>query len=208
MAKPKRTEAQRQDDLRELAKMYLAGVPQSEMAARFKVSQPQVSYDLASIRRAWVKEAAIDFGERQSLELARVDRNERELLAAWERSKEAAAAARKAGKAGNGKAGKAADLDPGQDGDPRYMALILKCTDQRVQMLRLDAQITRVDEQETQDEYDLSGLTDDEIKTFHSLLRKIKRSPGINSPNGEGTAGPIPGSTRLIREVKDAKDTP
>ena len=49
----KRTKAQREDDLLRIAEMHAQVMSQSEIAAVFGVTQPQICHDLKEIHRRW-----------------------------------------------------------------------------------------------------------------------------------------------------------
>jgi predicted transcriptional regulator len=85
------TDAARVEERRvKVADLYVRGFPQGRIAEMVGVSQTQISFDLAAVKERWVAEQLVDFGERVSRELDKIDRVEEEAWAAWERSKKAA----------------------------------------------------------------------------------------------------------------------
>lgn len=80
---PKRTPFQREKDLVEIARCYLHGMSQMEIAAELDVSQSQISRDLKVLHERWVKSALVDLNEAKARELARIDQLEREYWDAW-----------------------------------------------------------------------------------------------------------------------------
>ncbi len=87
MARPKRLPIQRERDLRTIARMYLRGYHQDEIAKRIEVSGNQISYDIKDIKRRWLKSTLIDFNERMGAELEKIDQIEREYIEGYKRSK-------------------------------------------------------------------------------------------------------------------------
>lgn len=51
MAAHKRTKGQRDRELVKMAKMWVPGIPQSEISRRFRITQAQVSHDLKDIHQ-------------------------------------------------------------------------------------------------------------------------------------------------------------
>ena len=84
-----------------VAELYLQGWQQDAIAKELTIRQPMVSEDLAKIRQAWRESAIRDFDAARDLELARLDRIEREAWAAWERSKQPTQSATVNGEAGS-----------------------------------------------------------------------------------------------------------
>src|SRR5438552_3830544 len=86
MAKNTRLPADRDAARQEIARKYLMGIPQNEIAAEMGVTQQQISYDLSVIRREWREAAIADINELIDRELARVGLLESEAWGGWERS--------------------------------------------------------------------------------------------------------------------------
>jgi hypothetical protein len=84
---PKRTKTEREHDLAETARLDALGYSQSDIALRLKVSQPQVSADLKTLRERYEKE------QQQSREISLhkhirgLCHLRKECIEAWERSK-------------------------------------------------------------------------------------------------------------------------
>ena len=76
----------RQERRQKVTALYLKGESQVAIAAALQVTQGTISNDLAAIRKQWVASTVKDFGERQAMELARLDHLEAEAWAAYERS--------------------------------------------------------------------------------------------------------------------------
>ena len=128
----------------DVARRYLQGQTQSEIADVFGVSQAQISKDLAAIRAAWLASAMRDFDAAKAQELAKIDTVEREYWLAWERSKKDKEISVQEG----------GEVDPqtrkprikkvvmrkeGQAGNPAFLAGVLTCIERRCSILGLDA---------------------------------------------------------------------
>ena len=128
----------------DVARRYLQGQTQSEIADVFGVSQAQISKDLAAIRAAWLASAMRDFDALKAQELAKIDAVEREYWLAWERSKKDKEISVQEG----------GEVDPqtrkprikkvvmrkeGQAGNPAFLAGVLTCIERRCSILGLDA---------------------------------------------------------------------
>jgi len=61
--KNRRTDTERAHDLPAIARMYLEGYSQTEIAAKFGVTQQQISRDIASMRESWTEEAKRELHE-------------------------------------------------------------------------------------------------------------------------------------------------
>jgi hypothetical protein len=119
-----------------VAELYLQGWQQEAIAAELAIRQPMVSEDLAKIRQAWRESAIRDFDAARDLELARLDRIEREAWAAWERSKQPSQSATVNGEAGSQTAKRTVKH---QNGDPRFLDIALRCNEARRQILGIDS---------------------------------------------------------------------
>lgn len=157
MAKPKRTEFQRESDLERIASLYLRGWRQSDIASEIGLSRQQVGYDLKTIQNRWRTQTTINLDEAKQRELARLDELEREYWAAWEASKGERTKARQE-KNVTGAVTKASMEKEQRDGNPAFLAGVMTCIDRRCKLLGLDAPV------KTQNiEIDLSKLTDDQL---------------------------------------------
>jgi hypothetical protein len=91
----RRTAEERERDRVLIARMYVRGKSQHDMARELsnhydgvRVSPGAVASDLKAIRQSWLQSALLDFNAAKARELARLDEAEREAWDAWERSKE------------------------------------------------------------------------------------------------------------------------
>ncbi len=128
----------------EVARRYLQGEMQEQIAQSFGVTQGQISQDLKAIRAAWLASAVRDFDALKAQELAKIDAVEREYWLAWERSKKDKEISTQEG----------GEVDPqtrkprikkvvlrkeGQAGNPAFLAGVLTCIERRCAILGLDA---------------------------------------------------------------------
>lgn len=144
----KRSKDQRERDLQDVARLYLEGRTQFDIALRlsadssrrYTVTQQTVSNDLREIRRRWQESTLRDFDMAKALQLAKIDRMETEAWDAWHRSigKRRVTSAGRDSSAGGGREHAQVRTED-QFGDPRYLATIQRCIDQRCKLLGLDA---------------------------------------------------------------------
>ena len=128
----------------EVARRYLQGEMQEQIAQSFGVTQGQISQDLKAIRAAWLASAVRDFDALKAQELAKIDAVEREYWLAWERSKKDKEISVQEG----------GEVDPqtrkprikkvvmrkeGQAGNPAFLAGVLTCIERRCAILGIDA---------------------------------------------------------------------
>lgn len=183
MAAPKRTKAQREQDLTRLAALCLRGLTQAEMAARLNVCRQQVQYDLKELHRRWVAAQLADTEARKALELAKIDHVERTYWRAWRRSRKARQARTRAkATAGAGAAKLRASLRrEGRDGNPAFLAGVLRCIQRRAAILGLDAPRTVAPTTPAGKE-PYAGLTDEQLAD--RILAFLGPAPG---PGGSAT---------------------
>jgi hypothetical protein len=118
-----------------VAKRYLRGETQWEIARAFEVNQSTISDDLAAIRKEWLAVTKSDYSERISLELAKIDEIERQAWNAWTKSQENAETLRAR------MSGDRTDTEKivrGQAGNPKFLDLVMKCVERRCALLGLD----------------------------------------------------------------------
>lgn len=119
-----------------VAKRYLQGQTQWEIARAFEVDQKTISNDLKAIRREWLQDAVLAHGEWTARELAKIDEVERNAWLAWTKSQENAETLRARINDGRQISEK---ISRGQAGDARFLEVILKCIQRRCELLGLDA---------------------------------------------------------------------
>jgi hypothetical protein len=173
-------------DRAEIARLYLQRWTQAEIGARLGLSRQQVGYDLAAVRQAWLQSALLDFDARQAQELAAIDRLEREAWDAWARSKQAReVTTTEQTTGGDGERTRVAIRKEQQHGDPRFLAHVQGCVEQRSKILGLYAPAeTRltgqgggpVRHEVTVD--DLSGFSNDElVRRYQEKARALGLGP-------------------------------
>lgn len=144
----KRTEFQREEDLVLIARLYLAGETQREIAAQigtarpYTLSQPQICADIQTVIDRWKALAIHSIDEKKANELARINHVEREAWLAWERSRleyMRTVQEQRTGDKKRVKHSKASVTKEQQVGDPRFLEIILKCVKSRRELFGLDA---------------------------------------------------------------------
>jgi hypothetical protein len=127
-------------DREEIARLYLQRWTQAEIGQKLGLSRQQVGYDLGALRQEWLQSSLLDFTARKAEELARIDRLEREYWDAWDASKrERETSTTEQTRDDDGQRVKAAIRKVGQTGDPRYLAGVERCIEQRAKILGLNA---------------------------------------------------------------------
>jgi len=124
-----------------VASLYLQGKFQDEIAKVVKVDRGTVSRDLKALQEEWLKSGVMDLNAAKARELAKIDEIERQAWVAWEQSRKDAETMEVTGTAqgGKGKPDKVKKITKGQAGDPRFLAILLDCTNRRCELLGLDA---------------------------------------------------------------------
>lgn len=108
--------AQRREDV---ARLYLQGWTQAELATRHNVHRSQISHDLRVIRREWLEGIRRNYDALVAEERAKLDNIEWEAWQGFSRSTE---------------------KERSRPGDPRLLTVILTCIDHRCKLLGLYAQ--------------------------------------------------------------------
>lgn len=145
-------------DRAEIARLYLQGKTQMEIAALVGLSQAQVSRDLKTIQEQWLASSIFDLDAAKARELARVDEVEREYWAAWSASK---------GEQSSSTVETGADpLKPRArivkrqaHGNPAFLAGVVTCIELRCKLLGLNAP-----EKSQSINIDLSKLDDEQLE--------------------------------------------
>lgn len=132
-------DAARVDRRRQLvAESYLQCRSQADIARDLGVSQATISNDVRAIRRQWRESALRDFDEAVGMELAKLDRLEREAWIGWNRSLEPTESTKVMQ---NGAAKRAEKTTRQQGGDPRFLEQLQRCIAARRALLGLDAPV-------------------------------------------------------------------
>lgn len=115
-------------------------------ARPYRLSLPQVRYDIQTLRKNWQDEAKERMEDYKAAEIRALDWKEREALEAWERSKGQSVKEttdRVATPATGQDKGTAVRLlhsktVENRDGDPRFLAVAISCQERRARLLGLD----------------------------------------------------------------------
>ena len=129
----------REQQLAEVARLYVHGLPQWKIGEQLGITQQQVSYDLKIVRQRWLESSIRDFDEARAIEVAKIDDCEREFRAAWERSQRVKQITNSKKKEGLGASTEASVRKEEQAGDPRFVDGILKCVHMRCELMGLNA---------------------------------------------------------------------
>jgi hypothetical protein len=158
----KRSKIEREQQLPDIAEMYLRKARQSDIAKKYGLSRQQIAYDLKVIQKRWSDQAVHSLSEAKLKELHNIDLIEREAWGEWERSKQdrQLRSAKKIRKAGETEERIETGIDTeGRLGDPRYLQVMNDCGERRVRLLGLDAPI-KVD----------ARVTSVEVRIIHSEM--------------------------------------
>lgn len=155
----RRTEAERTRDLPEIARLYLRGMSQREIAETLSAGKPYsltrqtIANDLTDIRAEWMEEATSNYDQHVARELARIDKLELTYWEAWERScREETAKGGKTVTAPASKAGAAPVVTRQEgtvktttrDGNPAFLTGVANCVKLRMDLLGLAAPDTHL----------------------------------------------------------------
>ena len=146
MAANKRTAIQIERDRREIARLYLRGWKQAEIAERlsgsedreYALSQQMISYDIKRLIEQWRASALLDLDQAKAEELAKVNQLEVEYWEAWENSK-ATLKRQRGQKKVDGQLTEQTISVNERDGDPRFLTGVQWCIERRCKILGLDA---------------------------------------------------------------------
>jgi hypothetical protein len=125
----------------QVAELFLRGIKrQGVLARRLGVDRSTVSRDLKALNARWKEAAVRDLDAAKGQELEHIDQLQREYWSAWEESKqghETTTTEQTTG--GGGDRTRAAIRKEDQHGDPRYLAGVQWCIEQRCKLLGLHA---------------------------------------------------------------------
>lgn len=135
-----RTRLQRDADRVTIARLYLAGRVQTEIAAELGLDQSQISRELRTIQEEWRQRYAAEIEALKARELARIDELERVAWDAWERSKVAKVEREQTDRpADDGRLipAEATVVTTTSVGDTRYLDKVQWCIEQRCKILQI-----------------------------------------------------------------------
>jgi hypothetical protein len=129
-----------------VAEMYLACIPQVDIAKALDVSIQTILIDIKEMRQEW-RDSRQEFAESAFTEqLVRIDRVEREAWAAWERSQKPAKATIETS---SDEKSETREESREQYGDPQLLNTALKAIEHRRKLLGLDAPVKSETKNET-----------------------------------------------------------
>jgi hypothetical protein len=125
----------------QVASLFLQGIKrQSELAVRVGVDRSTVSRDLKVLNTRWKEAGVRNLDAAKGQELERLDLLEREAWACFEKSKQGRETTTTEQVTGeDGDRTKAAIRKEEEHGDPRYLAVVQWCIEQRCKLLGLNA---------------------------------------------------------------------
>lgn len=135
----KQNPAQRAATRAKIAKLALFGdKTQWDIARETGLNQSTISRELKSIRQEWAQQARQDIEQVIARELKKIEALEEEAWIAYEKSqRDAISKTVTDGKATGGK--KTASITTqSQNGDPRFLKILLDCQDRRAKVLGID----------------------------------------------------------------------
>lgn len=133
-----RTKEQIKSDRLEVARLYLQGRYQHEIAQLLGVSQQQIAYDLKAVQVEWRNVPRLQLTELKQKELARLDVLERTYWQAWEDSKKPKETTSSNKDGDRIKVGKRNEQ---RNGNPAFLRGVMDCIDRRCKLLGLDAPV-------------------------------------------------------------------
>jgi transposase len=83
---PRRKKIQRERQRLECLSLYLGGMWQTDIAKKLRMSQSQVSRDIAAAHEEWAKRTTYNLDQEKAKRLAEIDNLERQYSLAWNRS--------------------------------------------------------------------------------------------------------------------------
>lgn len=172
MAAPKRSKTQIEKDRANIAKWYLQGRPQADIAEELGVSRPQICYDLKAIQKEWLKSSLVDFNDAKARELAKIDNLEITHWNAWDRSNKAKRTETTTVRGEDGQTISITIKEEQLTGDKRFLDGVESCIGKRIKIFGLAAPV----KQELSGELKIEdvGLTDGE--RANRILTIIKQA--------------------------------
>ena len=150
MTEKKRTKIERRRDLLEIARLYLGGYTQIQIAkklpeitgANYSLSQMQISYDIRTLVEHWQKTQLKYIDKKISIELERIDLIASLAYESFMKSKETSIKKSKEirnNEEGDNKMVKASLTEYERYGDPEFLRIMLDCSERRCKLLGLES---------------------------------------------------------------------
>jgi transcriptional regulator with XRE-family HTH domain len=135
MPKHKANDLARDERRKDVARLYIKGWTQTEIAEKLGKAQGTISSDLRIVQKEWRRSAVKAFESRHAIEIRKLDALERELWRAWEESLKPKRRVQIVKDPESGKETNRSNLTE-QNGDPRFLALVQKCALARSELLQ------------------------------------------------------------------------
>lgn len=168
-----RTKAQVERDRIEVARYYLQGKYQHEIAQLLGISQQQVSFDLKAVQSHWRDVPGLQLTELKTKQLAKIDLLEQEYWEAWQNSKKPKDVTNTSKEGDRIRVGKRSEP---RNGNPQFLQGIERCIAERNKMLGLYAatksELTGADGAPIQ-----AGLSSATVDAIKSQILGISTSP-------------------------------
>jgi hypothetical protein len=183
-----------------VARLYLQGFNQCEIAERTKVSQFTISKDIAIVHKRWIAEAITERGIYVHRELEKISIVEAEAWGAFEKSKKKARRVTKEkGLGAGGMVDKTTTMTEDQTGDARFLVIILNCIKQRCAILGLEQEPSKngIDPEEIIKR--MAPILAEEFKLIPELPRDavVRLLDKLNALFGVNNNAPIVGSVAM-----------
>jgi hypothetical protein len=123
----------------EVARLYGRNQTQSDFARKLGISRSAIAKDLIALHQEWKKERIGDREDWINRELRRIDQTERWAQNAWHRSKKEYT--KRTAKTDGQKKNLGILQTENRDGDPRFLEIILRCVNSRIELLGLKAPV-------------------------------------------------------------------
>lgn len=162
-----------------IAREYLKGRYQADIAADLGVSIATVKRDLAKIRQDWLESSLRDFDALKAEQLAKIDTIEAEAWGMWSRSCERQVRTSNQEIEATRYPGRNTRTDDQQGiGEPRYLHIALQCVERRSKLLGLDSpqKIAQTDSHGQGLPDRIRSMSDEELE---GRLDELHRSMGV-----------------------------
>jgi len=159
-----------------VAELYLQNHRYFEICEKLAVSYETVKKDVEIIRNEWLEKRNDKYDAWMMREIEKIDLVEKQAWEEWHRSKLDAETRITEAEADDEEMGKlspkkATVKKQGQTADPRYMDIILKCSDQRAKLLGLYINRQIIEAKVEHSTKDAKEMTDDELK--HAIMARL-----------------------------------
>jgi predicted transcriptional regulator len=166
-ARNKASEANRLHTTYVVSSLFLEGKTLTTIANELGISYPTVAKLIREAKQQWQIRAEKNYAEHIASELARLDKVEAEAWQAWHESKKSSRSVSET--TGGEKPSKTKRKDS-QTGDPRMLAVIQKCVEQRMKILGLDGDSSGKDGDQSRQILEVVISTRDEKESFEKII--------------------------------------